>query len=268
MPGLDIKINTLEDFADDLRSQGKHAFSLEEAKKHFDLSDKALFQALYRLKQKQRIVQIRKGYYVIISPEYVRQGMIPPALFIDDMMIALERPYYVGLLSAAALHGASHQQPMEYFVVIKRPPLRAIKSNSLKINFYVKREWDDADITQIKTDAGYINVSTPELTALDLLYYLESTGLNRSYTIIMELVEKFKMSSLTQTAKRYPQTAAIQRLGFLLDTLDEEKMAESLYRVLNGQRYYRTPLSPNKGKEGSSDNRWKIIVNTELEADL
>ncbi|WP_257669178.1 type IV toxin-antitoxin system AbiEi family antitoxin domain-containing protein [Parapedobacter tibetensis] len=268
MPALIQHISTLEDFVDDLRSQGRHAFSLEETKAHFELTGKALLQALFRLKQKNRIVQIRKGYYVIISPEYARQGMIPPALFIDDMMVALERSYYVGLLSASALHGASHQQPMEYFVVIERPPLRAVENNGLKINFYVKKEWDETDIVQIKTDAGYINVSTPELTALDLLYYLESTGLNRSYTIIIELVEKFKINSLLQTAKRYPQIAAIQRLGFLLDKLGEEKLAEALYRVLEGQRYYLTPLSPNKGKEGDSDNRWKIIVNTELEADL
>ena len=38
-------------------------------------------------------------------------------LWIDDLMRFHHVPYYVGLLSAAALHGAAHQQPQEFQVV-------------------------------------------------------------------------------------------------------------------------------------------------------
>jgi hypothetical protein len=43
--------------------------------------------------------------------------MLPINLFIDDMMKSLNKRYYVGLISAAALHGAAHQKPMEYYVI-------------------------------------------------------------------------------------------------------------------------------------------------------
>lgn len=268
MPAAPVLYNYLEDFVNEVRSQGRYAFSLEEVKSKFQLSDKALHQALYRLKSKKRIVQIRKGFYAILSPEYSKQEMVPPSLFIDDMMHSLKKRYYVGLISAAALHGAAHQQPMEYFVVTEKPALRAIHSNKLKISFYIKKEWLEQDIIQIKTDAGYINVSSPELTALDLLYYLESTGLNRTYTILQELITEIKVTNLSKAAKNYPQTSAIQRLGYLLDSqLHEQKLAEALYKVLSERKHFPVPLALHKGK-GELDSKWKVMNNAKLESDL
>ncbi|MET0637788.1 MAG: type IV toxin-antitoxin system AbiEi family antitoxin [Chitinophagaceae bacterium] len=65
-------------------------------------------------------------------------------------MNSLNKKYYVGLLSAAALYGAAHQQPMEFFVITEKPALRNIKSKKLKINFYVKKQWATEDIIQKK----------------------------------------------------------------------------------------------------------------------
>ena len=259
----------LEDFVTDVRSNGRYEFNLDEVKAKFQLSDNTINQALYRLKNKKSIAQIRKGFYAILSPEYSKQGMVPPALFIDDMMRALGKRYYVALLSAAALHGAAHQQPMEYFVITEKPALRAIKNKKLKINFFIKKDWQDQDIEQIKTDAGDINVSTPELTALDLLYYLESTGLNQTFTILRELVAELKAPNLLRTAKFYPQTAAIQRLGYLLDhELHEEKLAGVLSKVLDERSIFPVPLALNRKKEGVVDSKWKVIKNIEIESDL
>lgn len=171
----EVKYANLEDFINEVRAKGRYSFALDELKSIFDQSDKAVNQSLFRLKNKRKIAQIRKGYYAILSPEFSRQQMVPPYLFIDDLMHSLKKPYYVGLLSAAALYGAAHQQPMEYFVIVKRPALRDIKNKKIKINFFVKKQWRKQDIVQKKTDAGYINVSSPELTTLDLLYYIEAS---------------------------------------------------------------------------------------------
>lgn len=261
--------NYLEDYLTEIRSQGRYAFTWEEIKAKFDLSDKALNQNLYRLKSKKKVAQIRKGFYAIITPEYIRQGMLPPALFIDDMMKSLKKKYYIGTVSAAALYGAAHQQPMEYFVITERPALRAIKNKKLKINFYVKKEWSEQDVDQKKTDAGYINVSIPELTALDLFYYLESIGLNRAFTILQELAAEIKVQNLVKVAKRYPQTVAIQRLGYVLDKeLCDHKFAGPLLKVLKERKYFPVPLSLSKRKEGEIDTQWKVIKNTTLESDL
>jgi hypothetical protein len=52
----------------------------------------------------------------------------------------LKRPYYVGLLNAAAFYGAAHQQPQEYFVFTNFPPLRPTSKRGIKINYISKRE--------------------------------------------------------------------------------------------------------------------------------
>jgi len=269
MPKAIIQYNYLEDFINKIRSVGRYSFSLAEIKKQFDISDKAINQNLYRLKTKNQIAQIRKGFYAIITPEYSHQGIIPAPLFIDDLMKSLNKRYYVGLLSAAALYGAAHQQPMEFFVITEKPALRKINTRKLKINFYVKKDWEDEDIANKKTDAGNIRISTPELTALDLLYYTNSIGINYTVTILKELVAEIKAAELTKTARRYQQVAAIQRLGYLLDKeIGDEKLADALRKALQNKSIFPVALSTQKSKNAVIDEKWKVIKNVNIESDL
>lgn len=262
--------NYIDAYLDDVRSRGRFAFTLEELKDIFvNNSDKAILQSLHRLKSKNKIVQVRKGFYTLLPPEYSYQGIIPTNLFIDDMMKAAEKDYYIGVTSAAAIYGASHQQTMETFVITKKPALRSIKNNKVKINFLVKNEWENEDVNHIKTDAGYIKVSSPELTALDLLYYIERIGIDRVLTIIEELSEILKPTKLFKTAKRYNQLAAIQRLGFLLENeLNDEDLAQSLYPLIENKKGANIPLFPGRNKEGEINNKWRIIKNVTIESDL
>ena len=270
MPETSInQYNYLEDFIKKLRSVGRYAFNLSEIKDKFNLSDKALNQSLFRLKTKNEIAQVRKGFYVIVTPEYGNWGMLPAAFFIDDLMNSLSKKYYVGLHSAAALFGAAHQQPMEFFVITEKPALRNISSEKLKLNFFVKRKWSVEDILKKKTDAGYINVSCPSLTALDLLYYTNHLGINHTVTILKELTNEIKSADLVKTARRYPQVTAIQKLGYLLEReLDNPKLAEVLFNVLNEKKFFPALLVSHKSKQGLMDEKWKIIRNTQIESDL
>ena len=228
-----------------------------------------MLQGLYRYKTKKQIAQIRKGFYVIIPPNYSNQGMLPPYLFIDDLMKSLSKPYYVALLSAAALYGAAHQQPMEYFVIAKTPAPRSINNKKLKISFFSKNSWEQDDIVQKTTDVGYLNVSSPELTALDLLAYVDKIGMNRTVTLLQELVQAMKATTLYRTAKRYPNTPVIQRLGYILDkTLSEEKLSNPLLKILNKRNISPVLLIAQKEKQGELDETWKVIKNIEIESDL
>ena len=262
-----ITYNYLYKYLIEVRAQGRYSFTIEELKSQFNLSPNALNQILYRLKQKKEIALIRQGFYVIIPPEYSKQGIIPPYLYIDDLMKSLDKSYYVGLLSAAALHGAAHQQPTGYTVITQSPAPRSI--GKLNIIFFSKHEFLQDGIVNRKTPAGYINVSSPELTALDFLDYIHKFGINRITTILQELSEEMKPSLLLKIAKQYPNTAAIQRLGYILDTvISSEKLSDALWKVLNERNFFPIPLSTQKDKKGETDNRWKIIKNMEIESDL
>jgi predicted transcriptional regulator of viral defense system len=250
--------NYLDKYLTDVRAQGRYCFTLSELQKKFDLTYSALKQNLYRLKLKKEVVQIRQGFYVIIQPEYSKQGIIPPYLYMDDLMKSLDKPYYVGLLSAAALYGAAHQQPTGYTVITQSPAPRSI--DKLKIIFFSKQEFLQGGIVLRKTPAGYINVSSPELTALDLFDYIHKFGINRITTILQELSEEMKPSLLLKIGRQYPNTAAIQRLGYILDTVvSSGKLSEALWKVLNERSFFPVPLSPQKAKKGETDAKWKII---------
>ena len=182
-------------------------------------------------------------------------------------MAFLDKPYYVGLLSAAALHGAAHQQPTVYTVITQTPAPRSV--DKLKILFFSKQKFIQGGIIQKKTPAGYINVSSPELTALDFFDYIYKFGINRITTVLQELSEEMKPSILLRIAKQYPNTAVIQRLGYVLDkVVSSEKLSDILWMVLNEKTIYPVPLSPQKNKKGIIDNKWKIIQNMEIESDL
>lgn len=261
--------NKWDQFFFELQSQGRYAFTFEELRNRFKSSEKTLLQGLYRYKTKKQIAQIRKGFYVIIPPNYSNQGMLPPYLFIDDLMKSLSKPYYVALLSAAALYGAAHQQPMEYFVIAETSAPRSINNNKLKVSFFSKNTWNQDDIVQKTTDAGYLNVSSPELTALDLLAYVDKIGANRVVTVLEELAQAMKATALSKTAKRYPNTPVIQRLGYILDkVLGEEKLSDSLLKILNERHVSPVLLVTQKEKQGELDDTWKVIKNIEIESDL
>jgi len=260
----------LEDFITELRSNGRYAFSLQEVRNRFEQSDEAIKKSLQRLKAKREIALVRNEFYVIITPEYRSKGTPPPSLFAADLMKFLNRDYYVALLNAAAYYGAAHQQPQSFSIITTKPSLRDITKDNLRINFIVKKDWLEADVIKRKVDTGYINVSSPELTALDLVYYYEqSGGMNRVATVLEELSESIKADKLVETAARYSPVTAIQRLGFIFDeVLGFKNLSEPLKGYLNTVNYFPVLLRPQKEKvDMITGNAWKVVQNIEIELD-
>ena len=261
----------LEDFINELRSNGRYAFSLPEVRSKFEQSDEAIKKALQRLKKKKEIALVRNEFYVVITPEYRSKGILPPSMFIEELMKFLQKDYYVGLLNAAAYYGAAHQQPQSFSVITIKPSLRNINNDILKINFYIKKEWAKSDIVQKKVDTGYINVSSPELTALDLVYYFgQAGGLNRVATVLEELCESIDANKLLDLAKRYSPITAVQRLGFLLEEiLNMHDLSNPIKDYLKTVNYFPVLLRPQKEKpEMITGNDWKVVQNLEIETDL
>jgi predicted transcriptional regulator of viral defense system len=247
---------------------GRYTFTYEEISNKFSLSDSAISLQLLYYSKKKRIFQIRKGFYGILTPENSIDGVLPSDLFIDTLMKHLDKQYYVALLSAAALHGAAHQKPMVDYVISQTPAPRCIVNKKMKLYFVSKNSWEQSGIVQMKTRAGYINVSSPELTAFDLIIYSSKFGINRTATVLQELYEVMKPAALKRTAQTQ-ETAAIQRLGYILDKIVEnEKLSNILYKTLETRKIFPVPLSIKKTKKGEIDKKWKVIINMQIETDL
>lgn len=258
--------NSLEKYLRQVLSKGRYTLTLDELKSNFDSSEKAILQNIFRLKSKNLVAQVRKEFYVILPPQYSNSGMVPPTLFIGDLMEFLQREYYVGLLSASALHGAGHQQPMQFQIMIKKPPLRSIKNKKLDLHFYVKSSWQNEDIVEKKTETGYIKISSPALTAFDLVRYNPKIGgLNRVIPILEDLVESIKSTDLNRTA-RNQKIPVMQRLGYILEQLGNEQLSSTLYKKIERKPLRTIPISlAHKDQEGKLDPKWNVKINTELD---
>ena len=198
----------------------------------------AMSRALTREVNKGRIMSPLRGFYVIITDEYALRGTVPQAVYLDQMMQHLERKYYVALLHAAEYHGAAHQA-------------------------YVERR---------QTWTGYINISGPELTAVDLITYQDKIGgITRAATVLAELAEKLDFSRLDELFVKCVPVTSLQRLGYILDVvLEEQAVADSMHNLimLAGETLRVVPLKPGKPADGCELNtRWKVAVNQEIAID-
>jgi predicted transcriptional regulator of viral defense system len=141
-------------------------------------------------------------------------GCPPANWFIHDLMRFLSQPYYVGILSAAAIHGAAHQQPMLFQVVTDRPT-RPAQAGRVRIGFHMGRHIETAPVVEIQTETGSMWVPTSEATAFDLVRFAPSARhIGNVITVLSEIVEKIDSKALTALADLYA-ISDIQRLGYI-----------------------------------------------------
>jgi predicted transcriptional regulator of viral defense system len=178
-----------------------------------------------------------------------------------------KQPYYVALLSAAALYVAAHQQP-QIFQVMTNKSLRSTKVGRTKIEFIVKKDIEKSIITKKQTETGFMNVATPETTAFDLVRYVDRVGsLNSIATILTELSEAIDSKKLVGVAQN-EKLINVQRLGYLLEKYGVKKITEPLLVWFAKQQVRFVPLRTDKDYRHSAKNKnWKILINEKIEVD-
>lgn len=263
----------ISDWVEQQLINGRYTFALSYLQECMPgKSDESLKAALKRLVGKKKIISIYKGFYIIIPPSYSNYGIIPPSMFLDDLMTYLNRPYYISLLSAAAMHGAAHQQPQSYFVCTVLPSMRKTRKNGLEVKYVSKRVFPNSHIKRIKTESGYVSVSDPVLTCLDLINYNKTVGgLNRVVTVIYELSEEINKKQMTSDVLSLAPVTNLQRLGYLWEyECGQKGLSDILFNSLES-----APISLKSCKllpsgnfnEQSLLNRWKVNVNQIIELD-
>lgn len=236
------------------------------------ISESSISRNLNRLEHNGMIMSPWQNFYVIIPTEYKLRGLVPPIFYIDKLMQFLNREYYISLLTAAELNGASHQRSMVFQVTMNGRSVRSGVKNGTRIEFFTRQDLPLQFTTKMKTKSGYVTVSRPELTALDLVAdYNKVGGLSRAAEILSELSEQTEWDNNKLPLLTYFKLPTIQRLGYILDLLEFSNQSDALYSLMlqMNKTTRRTPLKveQNVSDDMSSDNRWKIIENYKLEID-
>jgi len=258
----------VERIIDDWQARGRYTFSREDLTNEMGKWDTTVRDALRRLTRRSRIARPRTGFYVIVPLEYRSAGAPPPSWFIDPLMDYADQPYYVGLLSAAALHGAAHHRPQEFQVVTDQPTRSAMVGRG-RIRFFVSSVIDQMAVKRVKTTTGTMRVSTPAATALDLVRYVRASGgYDNVATVLVELAERIDSDELALLAEHVPSVVA-RRTGYLLERVGAPGAAAALGECLSGTALAPQPLEPAKPKGGAGrDDRWALYINTSVEPDI
>ena len=212
------KRSALSGYVSGLLSTGRTVFTAEEAEQALGVGHGAFLDAAERLQRRKALVSPRQGFYVVVPPQYASWGAPPPAWYIDALMRHEGEAYYVGLLKAAELHGATHQAVME-FQVISAKRLPDIRAGRNRIVFYFRRDMEavTAGVEGRKTDTGTMNISSAALTALDLLRYPQASGgIDHVATVLSDLGRKIDPEQLAALSVRV-ERPVVQRLGHLLE---------------------------------------------------
>lgn len=258
----------LDQFVDALQSRGCYTFERNEALRSLGTTGENLKKAVQLLVRRRRLAGPRRGFHVIVPVEYRAAGAPPASWYIDALMKARGAPYYVGVLTAAALHGAAHQQPQEFQVVTSLRP-RLVHVGRERIRFVKKRRLGLTPVTSIKTPTGTMRVSTPEATAIDLLRYVQHAGfLSNVATVLRDLAPKCDPAALVQAAAADAALAHAQRLGYLLDLVGAHNLSDPLATWIAERGPDWALLQPGRSAyRAKRERRWLLLVNARVEPD-
>jgi predicted transcriptional regulator of viral defense system len=260
----------LSDYIHKLASQGKCYFTTESANEFLKTGKTAVKSSITRMLFNKQLASPAKGFYIIVPPEYQILGCLPADQFIPYLMEYWQSKYYAGLLTAAMYHGASHQQPQTFQVVVEKNR-RPIQCGRIKINFIAKKNLIATPTQTISTIKSILIISSPEATAMDLVLYPHQSGeLNHIATVLTELAEKMDAEKLFELAEQNQEISWKQRLGYLLEILGYQDLANALKKHLQNKRVdyilLAHELKLNSKLKRSFD--WKIIINTTIESDI
>jgi predicted transcriptional regulator of viral defense system len=261
---------TISDWIHESEIRGTTSFSADEVKSAFSgRAWNGIKVELSRLAAKGRIQAVHRGFYVIVPVQYQLKGVIPPSYYLDDLMRSIKKPYYVGLLSAAALHGASHQRSMQMQVVTLDPRIRESRKDG-GLNWIYRRVLPEAFIMEKNAEVGILRYSSPELTAVDLVQFANHAGgYQRVATVLEELVDSLDVEKISELVQ-FTTVATLQRLGYLLEfVLDRRELADRVFAVLKGLPYRNSILLSNghARRQSAPANRWRVNGNIDIELD-
>lgn len=262
---------------DEIVGHGISALTLDQVVDLTGLSRGAAGEAMRRARSLGHFFTPAPGLYIPIPSEFSAWGVVPAMDFIDQFMRFLGRSYYVGLLSTAELHGAAHQRPQVFQVMVNRP-LRDRDIERVRLRFYECVRLDSVPVVFRNSRTSSVRISSPEATVFDLAERPKDSGsLDNVATIYGELVEESKLDAtqLAAVAAHYPLAVA-RRVGWLLDSVawyaDSSSVVEPLFDYVSlNTTTGRRPidlLAAGGPRRGKTDAKWGLVINTEVEPDL
>lgn len=242
-------------------SEGAVTLTARDIADRAGASMKSAYEGIRRAMDEGRLFSPAKGLYVLVPPEYRAWGAVPADWYIDDLMKHLKRRYYISYLTAAALHGASHQASQIFQVVTDREvrPTSRHTAN-VRLRFYTNAHAAERAVESRTGPTGRIVVATPETCLLDLAENPEAGG---GVSTLVEVVADLKVDSSKLAAEAEKRTrSAARRCGWILSRTHPGLDLTALRTLAAPGEGDDTLLVASGQRRGEHDPTWGIVVNT------
>lgn len=255
-------------FVESCQARGKITFTLAELQQATGLSFTAARDQVKRLGKYVARVSPRQDFFLIVSPEQLPMGAPPAFWWLDAYFQSIGQPYYVGLLTAAAEYGSSHQAA-QVTQVLTNSPLRELKVGRVRVQFFVKKTVGEVPASYLPEAYAPLKISTPEVTALDLMRYAYRIGgAGRAVHAIRDLLPKFSKKRLQNALAAEFEISNIQRLGFILEELKRPDLSELVRARLPSKLnwvYLEHHNAQGPGVQAKGAKPWSVLVNSDIQ---
>lgn len=221
-----------------------------------DLSAEAVRQALHRQQRRGRLIRLSRGsdHWLIVPLQHADAGAPPLETWLDRYMSkTLGIPYYVALLSAAEIHGASPYAVMVTQVMVSERR-RAIKVGRHEVVFHTRARIEHMPTLWHETPDGRFKVGTPELTALELVERAALVGgMARVREVLQALWPSCTPQGLTKALEALQEIPTAQRLGALLTQDGQDALALQVAEWLRDKSLRFVPLEGGQSLDTPSE---------------
>ncbi len=200
--------------------------------------------------------------YRIVPPEWGPRKL--PNLDVHAAALVHAPDGYVGLASAASLHGLTTQHRRVIFVLLARRK-REVKLNGSTIRFVLVNPKHVFGTEQRLELGEKITVSDPEKTALDSLEYgIGTFDFTELTAIVARVLRRGQWERLIEYLRRFDSGPLARRLATLM-TLAKISPPQSLLETLGSFSVPTTPirLDPTRpvARTDPLNHRWGVRVN-------
>jgi predicted transcriptional regulator of viral defense system len=220
-------------------------FTPKDVQRFLGISDRNTYQILQRMKQKNIIINVEQGKYMLEEQWN--------SLDIYDIASSIITPSYIGFWSALHIHHLTDQVPQKIFVVTTKRK-RSQRLQHQKITFVtIKPYWF----------FGYeryqnLIVSDKEKTIIDCLHIpAYSGGIPQIYNA---LSAELNIERLISYCQRTESSTIASRLGFLLEKKQLLNDNSSLKEMITSYAL----LDP-EGDNKKLNSKWKLYTGGEIE---
>jgi len=250
-----------------LAAKGRHLFTTPEAAQLLGSTPVAVRAVLRRLAAKGEIASPLRGFHVLVPPEYRSLGCPPAEQFVPQLMDHLGLYHYAALLTAAEFHGAAPHRPQQFQVMV-RTSRKPISCGAVRVQFTARSDLERTPVLQRNTPRGVLRLASPEATALELVGYASHCGgMDHVLDVLEELAPALDPVRLVAASQTCP-VAWAQRLGYLLDLLDQRTLTEPLVAHTAEHARVNTRLLVGEATAGSERlPRWRLLVNGKVALD-